>query len=113
MVDEDLDLDISWINKYNKGLDENKFLFLENVSYIHIFNIYIENDKIIFYHKYKEDIKNNMISNERILNLLNKFKDIKSKNLKGIVVKGNQNIILDRKDCFKFIDKNKMFLIAK
>ena len=41
------------------------------------------------------------------------FKDLKSKNLKGIVVKGNQNIILDRKDCFKFIDKNKMFLIAK
>ena len=44
---------------------------------------------------------------------INTFKDLKSKNLKGIVVKGNQNIILDRKDCFKFIDKNKMFLIAK
>ena len=44
---------------------------------------------------------------------INTFKDIKSKNLKGIVVKANQNIILDRKDCFKFIDKNKMFLIAK
>ena len=44
---------------------------------------------------------------------INTFKDIKLKNLKGIVVKGNQNIILDRKDCFKFIDKNKMFLIAK
>ena len=44
---------------------------------------------------------------------INTFKDIKSKNLKGIVVKGNQNIILDRKDCFKFINKNKLFLIAK
>ena len=44
---------------------------------------------------------------------INTCKDLKSKNLKGIVVKANKNIILDKNKCIKFINKNKMFLVAK
>ena len=37
----------------------------------------------------------------------------KSAGLKGIVLKSKQNIFLERKKCIKFINKNKMFIIAK
>jgi len=41
------------------------------------------------------------------------FKDCKKSGLKGIVLKGNQNVILDRSRCINFANKNKMFLISK
>ena len=44
---------------------------------------------------------------------INTCKDLKSKNLKGIVVKANKNIIIDKIKCIKFVNKNKMFLVAK
>ncbi len=44
---------------------------------------------------------------------LDTCKDLKIKNLKGIVLKANNNIILNKDDCIKFINKNRMFLIAK
>ena len=44
---------------------------------------------------------------------INTCKDLKSKNLKGIVVKANKNIIIDKNNCIKFVNKNKMFLVAK
>jgi DUF1009 family protein len=44
---------------------------------------------------------------------LKTFKQCKLAGLKGIVLKHKKNIILDKKKCIKYIDKNKMFLIIK
>ena len=40
------------------------------------------------------------------------FKDCKKFGIKGIVVKSNQNIILNKKLCIKYANQNKLFLIA-
>lgn len=37
----------------------------------------------------------------------------KAAGLKGIVLKAKQNVFLERKKCINFVNKNKMFLIAK
>ena len=44
---------------------------------------------------------------------LDTFKDCKKFNLKGIVLKANQNIFLKKKACIFFADKNKMFITVK
>ena len=41
---------------------------------------------------------------------LESFKDCKKANLKGIVLKSNQNIFLDKKKCIDFANKNKIFI---
>ena len=41
---------------------------------------------------------------------LETFKDCKRANLKGIVLKSNQNIFIDKKKCIKFANKNKIFI---
>ncbi len=37
----------------------------------------------------------------------------KSAGLKGIVLKSNQNVFLERKKCIRFVNKNKMFIVVK
>ena len=37
----------------------------------------------------------------------------KTAGLKGIVLKAKQNVFLEKKKCINFVNKNKMFLIAK
>jgi len=37
----------------------------------------------------------------------------KSAGLKGIVLKSNQNVFLERKKCIRFANKNKMFIVVK
>ena len=37
----------------------------------------------------------------------------KSAGLKGVVLKSEQNIILDKKKCINYANKNKMFILAK
>ncbi|MFL2886784.1 MAG: LpxI family protein [Candidatus Pelagibacter sp.] len=44
---------------------------------------------------------------------LDTLKDCKKSNINGIVLKSNQNIILDKKKCIKFANKNKMFISIK
>ena len=44
---------------------------------------------------------------------LKTFIQCKSAGLKGIVLKSKNNILLDKKKCINFANKNKMFLIAK
>jgi UDP-2,3-diacylglucosamine hydrolase len=44
---------------------------------------------------------------------LKTLKQCKSVGLKGIVLKGNQNIFLDKKKCISFANKNKMFITVK
>jgi len=44
---------------------------------------------------------------------LDTLKDCKKSNIKGIVLKSNQNIILDKNKCISFANKNKMFITIK
>jgi DUF1009 family protein len=41
---------------------------------------------------------------------LDTFRDCKRANLKGIVLKSNQNIFMDKKKCISFANKNKIFI---
>jgi DUF1009 family protein len=41
---------------------------------------------------------------------LDTIKDCKKADIKGIVLKANQNIFLDKKKCIDFVNKNKMFI---
>ena len=43
---------------------------------------------------------------------LETFKDCKKAGIKGIVVKSNQNIILNKKNSIKFANKHNLFLIS-
>ena len=40
------------------------------------------------------------------------FKDCNKSGIKGIVVKSNHNIILNKEACIKYANQNKLFLIA-
>ena len=44
---------------------------------------------------------------------LDTLKDCKKSNIKGIVLKSNQNIVLDKNKCISFANKNKMFINIK
>ena len=44
---------------------------------------------------------------------LKTLKQCKAAGLKGIVLKSNQNIFLERKQCISFVNKKKMFIIAQ
>ena len=44
---------------------------------------------------------------------LKTLKQCKSAGLKGIVIKNKQNVFLERKKCINFVNKNKMFIVAK
>ena len=44
---------------------------------------------------------------------LKTLKHCKAAGLKGIVLKSNQNVFLERKKCISFANKNKMFIIVK
>ena len=46
-------------------------------------------------------------------NGLNTLKQCKTAGIKGIVLKSNQNVFLERKKCISFANKNKMFITAK
>ena len=41
---------------------------------------------------------------------LQTFKDCKKYGLKGIVLKSKRNIFLDKKQCIKFANKNRIFI---
>jgi len=44
---------------------------------------------------------------------LNTFKQCNKVGIKGIVLKHKKNIMLDKKKCIKYADKNKMFILVK
>ena len=44
---------------------------------------------------------------------LDTFKDCKKANIKGLVLKSKENIILDKNKCINFANKNKMFISVK
>ena len=44
---------------------------------------------------------------------LDTFKDCKKANIKGLVLKSNENVILDKNKCINFANKNNMFISVK
>ena len=44
---------------------------------------------------------------------LDTLKDCKKANIKGIVMKANQNIFLDKSDSLEYANKNNIFVLAK
>ena len=44
---------------------------------------------------------------------LDTLKDCKKANIKGIILKSKENIMLDKKKCISYANKNKMFIVVK
>ena len=44
---------------------------------------------------------------------LKTFQQSKSAGLKGIVIKNKQHVFLNKNECIKFANKNKMFILVK
>ena len=103
-------------------------------SYNHVQALVINNQKVVSLEKRKgtkdmlKSIRNNNLQNKLLLKMpkskqdlrvdlptigLDTLKDCKKANIKGIVLKANQNIFLDKYKCFKFANKNRIFVIAK
>lgn len=78
----ELELDNSWIETYINKLEDVSFFLTEPTNNVTIFNIYIKQNKIIFYHKYKITIENKLIDPLKTLTLVEKYKNIKSEKFK-------------------------------
>ena len=100
----------------------------------HVQALVVNNQKIISFEKRKgtkemlRSIRNDKLQNKLLLKMpkskqdlrvdlptigLDTLKDCKKANIKGIVVKADQNIFLDMREGIKFANKNKMFVVAK
>ncbi len=100
----------------------------------HVQALVVNNQKIISFEKRKgtkemlRSIRNDKQQNKLLLKMpkskqdlrvdlptigLDTLKDCKKANIKGIVVKADQNIFLDMREGIKFANKNKMFVVAK
>ena len=100
----------------------------------HVQALVVNNQKIISLEKRKgtkemlRSIRNDKLQNKLLLKMpkskqdlrvdlptigLDTLKDCKKANIKGIVVKADQNIFLDMREGIKFANKNKMFVVAK
>ena len=103
-------------------------------SFNHVQALVVNNQKIISFEKRKgtkemlRSIRNDKLQNKLLLKMpkskqdlrvdlptigLDTLKDCKKANIKGIVVKADQNIFLDMREGIKFANKNKMFVVAK
>ena len=103
-------------------------------SFNHVQALVINNRKIISIEKRKgtkdmlKSIKNNNLNNKLLLKIpktkqdlrvdlptigLETLKDCKKAKIKGVVVKADQNIFLDKHEVFKFANKNNIFVMAK
>ena len=100
----------------------------------HVQALVVNNQKIISFEKRKgtkemlRSIRNDKLQNKLLLKMpkskqdlrvdlptigLDTLKDCKKANIKGVVVKADQNIFLDMREGIKFANKNKMFVVAK
>ena len=103
-------------------------------SFNHVQALVINNHKIVSFEKRKgtkdmlKSLRKNHLQNKLLLKMpkskqdlrvdlptigLDTLKDCKKANIKGIVVKAGQNIFLDKREGFKFANKNRIFVIAK
>lgn len=101
----ELELDNSWIENYTKNIETQSFFLIEPLKYITIFFIYINKNKIIFYHKDKVTIQDKVIKNLKILNLIEKHKNIQLKQFKlKEILRFKLNI--NNREIEKFIKNN-------
>ena len=128
---------------YSKTKPTNSDLFLikkgieilnKSNSFNHVQALVINDTKIVSFEKRKgtkhmlstikkkKSIKNILIKMPKLkqdlrVDLptigLDTLKDCKKANIKGIVMKANQNIFLDKLESLKFANRNKIFVIAK
>ena len=103
-------------------------------SFNHVQALVINNNSIVSVEKRKgtkdmlKSLRKNNLQNKLLLKMpkskqdlrvdlptigLDTIKDCKKANIKGIVVKANQNIFLDKHEGLKFANKNRIFVIAK
>ena len=103
-------------------------------SFNHVQALVINNHKIVTFEKRKgtkdmlKSLRKNNLQNKLLLKMpksqqdlrvdlptigLDTIKDCKKAKIKGIVVKANQNIFLDKHEGLKFANKNRIFVIAK
>ncbi len=103
-------------------------------SFNHVQALVINNQKIISIEKRKgtkdmlKSIRNNNLKNKLLIKMpkskqdlrvdlptfgLDTLKDCKKANIKGIVVKADQNIFLDKHKGLQFANKNNIFVMAK
>ena len=103
-------------------------------SFNHVQALVINNQKVVSIEKRKgtkdmlKSIRNNNLQNKILLKMpkskqdlrvdlptigLDTLKDCNKANIKGIVVKANQNIVLDKQEIIKFANKNNIFVISK
>ena len=106
----------------------------ESNSFNHVQALVINNHKIVSFEKRKgtkdmlKSLRKNNLQNKLLLKMpkskqdlrvdlptigLDTLKDCKKANIKGIVVKAGQNIFLDKHECLKFANKNRIFVVAK
>ena len=102
------------LNKYNhtQGLvvRNNKVIIKEGIKGTKKMIQFIKKNKkrngiLIKFPKKKQDLRVDLPTIG-----LDTFKDCKKSGLKGIVLKANQNIIMDKNKCLRFANKNSMFL---
>ena len=103
-------------------------------SFNHVQALVINNHKIVSFENRRgtkdmlKAIKSNKLHNKLLLKMpkskqdlrvdlptigLDTLKDCKNANIKGIVLKGGQNIFLDKEEGLKFANKNNIFVVAK
>ena len=68
----------------------------------------IKRGVLIKYPKKKQDLRMDLPTIG-----FNTFKDCKKYGLKGIVLKSEQNIFLDKDKCISFANKNRMYISVK
>jgi len=99
---EELKLDNVWIDKYNNDLKKQLFFYIEPVKNIKIFNIYINNNKIIYYQKKKINIEDKKIDNFKLLKIIERLKKINNEKFKIIDVLKFQ-ILINNENIQKFL----------
>tara|TARA_Y100000816_G_scaffold100222_1_gene69836 strand:- start:1912 stop:2706 length:795 start_codon:yes stop_codon:yes gene_type:complete len=106
------------LNKYNFSqgtvVRNKKLVAIEGVGGTQILLKKLKNKKLknngvlVKFPKKKQDLRVDLPTVG-----LKTLKQCKLAGLKGIVVKNNQNIFLERKKCINFANKNKMFILSK
>ena len=122
-------------NKYDQKDIKKGIISLNKLSFHnHVQGLIVRNNKVVA----KESSKGTTKMIQSVKNIMNKtgilikfpkkkqdlridlptigidtFKDCKRSGLKGIVLKAKEHVILDRRRCINFANKNRMFLISK
>ena len=76
MLNENINLDTTWIINYNKKEKINNLLLKKNLNKINIYLIYLENNKIKFFYKKIINLINNKLDFNSLYNIIHNYKNI-------------------------------------